>query len=228
MTAAGKTARLAALLAMATALGACASEAPNYFRRLGGAIADTVVPPEPEPRPERTRAELNEIPSATIAVSFDGPRTFLVPLADNGGYLDYRDADGRGIRMLGGAVAGTEGLGKDLAAVRHAVDDPVAHPRPLAEWPGALFRAYQFRQREGQPYLITLSCRLETVVRETIEIIELTYDVVRVSETCGNQRREVVNTYWVDAETGFIWKSRQWLTPDIGHATVEIIRPYAG
>jgi len=216
------------VLALAVGLGACASEGPGYFHRLGTALKDTVAPPEPEPAPERTRAELDEIPYATIAVSFEGRRAFLVPLADNGGYLDYRDSTGRGIRMLGGAVAGTQGLGRDLEAVRFALDDPVAHPVPLAKWPDELHRAYQFRQREGPQYVITLGCRLERVARETIEIVERSYDLVRISELCRNQRREVANTYWVEEETGFIWKSRQWLGPTIGQVTVEIIRPYTG
>lgn len=218
----------AGLVLLALSLGACSSGGPGYFQRFGTAIKDTVAPAEPEPAPERTRAELDEIPYATIAVTFEERRAFLVPLADNEGYLDYRDSTSRGIRMLGGAVAGTEGLGEDLEAVRFASDDPVAHPAPLAEWPDELFRAYQFRKRERPQYSITLGCRYQRLARETVEIIELSYDLVRVSEICRNQRREVVNTYWVEEDTGFIWKSRQWLGPAIGEVRVEIIRPYSG
>jgi hypothetical protein len=65
-------------------------------------------------------------------------------------------------------------------------------------------------------------------VSERIEIVELTYDLMRVNEVCRNAEREIINTYWVDAQTGFIWKSEQWLGPRIGHVTIEIIRPYSG
>lgn len=222
-------ARALLALALVTALGACSSQGQTYLQRLGGEIQGAVLPDEPEePRPERTRAELDEIPYATIAVTFEERRAFLVPLADNGGYLDYRDETRRGIRMLGGAVAGSEGLGEDLEGVRHAVDDPVAYPTPLAEWPRERHRSYQYRQRDLPEYIITLACRFERLARESIEIIELSYDVVRVSEVCRNQRREVVNTYWVEEDTGFIWKSRQWIGPTVGQVTIEIIRPYAG
>ena len=217
----------AAAVALGLALGACSNAGPGFMVRLGGQAVDAVAPGEAEPPRGLTRAELNQIPYATIAVSRpDAPRAFLVPLADNAGYLDYRDSGGRSIRMQGGAIVGSEGLLHDLAALRVDRRDPVAHATPLAEWPEQVYREYQYRVHETIKYGITLSCTYQTVARETIEIVEVTYDLTRVSETCTNQRRQVTNTYWVEADTGFIWKSEQWLGPDLGHMTVEIIRPY--
>jgi hypothetical protein len=217
-------------LAIAGALAGCSSSGDNTFRRLGAlAKASYFGPEEKAPPPELTRAQLDEIPFATIALTFgDGPRTLLVPLADNGGYLNYLDSGGHGLVMLGGAVAGTQALGQDLEAVRHQPDDPVAHPTPVAGWPGRVWRDYQFAQRSGAEYSITLACVFERLVRETIEIVEIDFEVVRISEVCTNARRQVVNTYWVEAETGFIWKSKQWLGPHLEPATIEIIRPYSG
>ncbi|MFQ5566120.1 MAG: YjbF family lipoprotein [Paracoccaceae bacterium] len=222
--------RIGLALAIAGVLAGCSSSGDNTFRRLGAlAKASYFGADEPERPPELTRAQLNEIPYATIALTFgEGPRTFLVPLADNGGYLNYLGSGRRGLVMLGGAVAGTQALGPDLQAVRHQPDDPVAHPTPVADWPGQVYRDYQFARRDGAEYSITLACVFERLVRETIEIIEIDFEVVRISETCTNARRQVVNTYWVEAETGFIWKSRQWLGPNLQQATIEIIRPYSG
>jgi len=91
-------------LAIAGGLAGCTSTGDNTFRRLGAlAKASYFGAEEPERPPELTRAQLNEIPFATIALTFgDGPRTFLVPLADNGGYLNYLGSGGRGLVMLGG------------------------------------------------------------------------------------------------------------------------------
>jgi hypothetical protein len=146
----------------------------------------------------------------------------------NGATVDYRDASNRSIRLRGGALAATAGLGVDLAAVRFAEDDPIAHPTPLAEWPARVFREYQYLAQSGPPYGITLACAYQRVASETIEIIEVLFDVVRVTETCTNQARQVVNTYWVEEANGFIWRSEQWVGPKIGHVTIEIIRPFAG
>ena len=217
-------------LAMAVGLGACSSSGDNSFRRLGALAKVSLMGVEEKAPPaELTRAQLDQIPSATIALTFgDGPRAFLVPLADNGGYLNYLDSGGHGLVMLAGAVTGTQALGQDLEAVRHQPDDPVANPTPLASWPGQVYRDYQFAQRGGAEYSITLSCVFERLVSETIDIVEINFEVVRISEVCTNARRQVTNTYWVEAETGFIWKSRQWLGPHLEQATIEIIRPYSG
>lgn len=223
-----RAARLALALVLSAAVGACSSGGPGTAQRLGEAVLGAIAPAEREAPPERTRAELNEIPYATIRVSFGGAAAYLVPIANNGGYLDYRDAAGRSIRMHDGAVVATEGVGVDLEAVRFAEDDPVANQTPLARWPDRLFREYQYQWRHGPQYGITLACEYQRLARETIEIVELTFDVVRVVETCTNQERQVVNTYWVEADTGFIWRSEQWLGPQVGHATVDIIRPFGG
>jgi hypothetical protein len=217
-------------LAIAGGLAGCSSSGDSSFRQLGALAKVSIFGAEEiEPRPELTRAQLTEIPSATIALSFgDGPRTFLVPLADNGGYLNYLDSGGHGLVMLGGAVTGTQALGQDLDAVRHHPEDPIAHPTPVADWPGQVYRDYQFAQRDGAAYSINLACVFERLVRETIEIVEIDFEVVRISEVCTNAKRQVVNTYWVEADTGFIWKSEQWLGPHLEQATVEIIRPYGG
>ena len=218
-------------LAVAGGLAACSDTGTqNNFLRLGALAKASFIPAEEPARPpELTRAQLNEIPFATIALRLgDGPRTFLVPLADNGGYLNYLGAGGRGLVMLEGAVAGTQSLGQDLQAGRYQPNDPVAHPTPVAGWPGRVWRDYQFAQRSGAEYSITLACVFERLVRETIEIVEIDFEVVRISEVCTNARRQVINTYWVEAETGFIWKSTQWLGPHLEPVTIEIIRPYSG
>jgi len=223
-------ARTVGVLILAALLAACSSGGESNFQRLGALARSSLAGGEKAAPPrELTRAELDQIPYATIALSFDGgPRTFLVPLADNGGYLTYLDQNRRGLVMKGGAVTATKALGEDLRAVRHHPDDPVARQRPLADWPGGVYRDYQFRKRDGLEYSITLSCVFQRLARETVEIVELSFPVVRVSEICTNAARQVVNTYWVEEDTGFIWKSQQWLGPNLDPATVEIIRPYSG
>jgi hypothetical protein len=223
----GRALVVTALAGLAVLAAACSS-GENSFRRIGALARATLSgPKQQEPARELTRAELNQIPYATIALRFqDGPPTYLVPLADNGGYLTYLDQNRRGLVMKGGAVTATKALGEDLRAVRHHRDDPIATPTPLADWPGRLHRDYQFRVRDTADYSVTLDCVFERLAAETIEIAELNFEVVRVSEVCTNAARQVVNTYWVEADTGFIWKSQQWLGPNLAPATIEIIRPY--
>jgi len=221
--------RMIAALLLA-ALAGCTSDGDSSLQRIGQLASVSIFGEEERaPQPELTRAELDQIPYATIALSFEGgPRTFLVPLADNGGYLSYMDEGRHGLVMKGGAVTGTLGLGQDLKAVTHHISDPIAVAMPLEQWPGMVYRDYQFRQRDLGQYSVTMACVFQPLASERIEIVEIAFDVVRVAETCTNAARKVANTYWVEPDTGFIWKSEQWLGPHLPEATVEIIRPYSG
>lgn len=229
--------RLARLVAAtgAVLLAGCSSGSNTVYERLGPLLQERIfggpvfgdAPPVEAP-PELTRAALDEIPFATIALrSGDAPRAFIVPVADNGGYLNYQDVARRGIVMLGGLVTGTHGFGYDLDSVRHAVNDPIVVPTPLAQWPVELARNYSFTLRGQLDYEIAVQCSVERGAREIVEIVERAFEVVRVVETCVNPQRRFVNTYWVDPGSGFIWKSEQWVGPRIPPMTVEIIRPYA-
>lgn len=217
-------------LAVVALIGACSEGGLTDGGRIGKIILDSAFPEDGPvaPPPDFTRAQLDEIPFATIALSIDdSPRAFVVPLADNGGYLTYMDATRRGFVMQGGAVVGTLGLGVDLNGVRNGRNDPVAYQTPLANWPGQIARSYQFKRRGGTEYQIALTCTFQRVASERIEIIERFFNVVRIAETCTNRARQVVNQYWVEPDTGFIWKSVQWVSPKQPQLTLEIVRPYS-
>ena len=223
------------LMVMVAGLAACSSGGYSTTERLAPLAEDALFggpifsEDETQPPPVFTRAQLNAVPFATIAVKDpEGNRAFVVPLADNGGYLVYQDALRRGIIMFGGLVTATQGLPFNLGAVRHAQDDPIAKQRPVAEWPGFVFRNYQFIGRGGaRDFQITTSCTYQVIAREQIEIIELFFDTVRIAETCTNSARSFTNTYWADPETGFIWRSEQWIGPRQDQLNIEIIRPYS-
>lgn len=220
-------------LAFAALLSGCSSGGNTVYERLapiareqflGGLLEEPEPPPAP---PELTRAQLDEIPYATISLKLgDNPRAFVVPIADNGGYLVYQDLAQRGIVMRGGLITATHGFAYNLDSVAHRQDDPVVVATPLTQWPATIERSYRFTLRGQIAYDITVACAFQRGVREAIEIVELRFEVVRVTETCANPKRRFVNTYWVDSASGFIWKSEQWVGTRIPSMTVEIVRPY--
>lgn len=231
----GRAIRCLAWLLLAAGLAACSSGGYSTTERIAPLAEDALFggpifgdDEEVQAPPEFTRAQLNAVPFATIAIKDpEGNRAFVVPLADNGGHLVYQDALRRGVVMFGGLVTATQGLPYNLAAVRYALDDPIAKPRPVTEWPGSVFRNYQFVGRGGaRNFQITTSCVYQVIAREQIEIIELLFDTVRIAENCSNAVRTFTNTYWADPETGFVWRSEQWIGPRQDPLNIEIIRPY--
>lgn len=228
--------RFAIIAITAGFLSACSSGGDSTSERLAPILQDSVLggaifgEDEQAPKPPVfTRAQLNDVPFATIAVKDEeGNRSYVVPLADNGGYLMYQDAGRRGITMRGGLITATQGFSYNMSAVRHAVEDPIVTPKPVAEWPSRVFRNYQFSLRGGaKDFEITASCRFDVGPRERIEIVELFFNTVRITETCSNTVRTFANTYWADPANGFIWRSEQWIGPRQDPMNIEIIRPYA-
>lgn len=210
-------------------LTGCSSDGSTAAERLGPLAEDLIFGKDApdEPPKELTRAELAQVPFATVAISTpDSPRAFVAAVANNKGFVSYQDQTRRSIVLEGGLLVATHGLGYNLSAVKHQSTDPVARQTPLADWPGQLVRNYQFALTGAEDYDITVNCALSQIARERIEIVELFFDVVRVNETCSNGKSSFTNTYWVEPETGFIWKSVQWIGPRQPELfTLEIIRP---
>ena len=133
--------------------------------------------------------------------------------------------------LTGGVVSSSDVVADSLPCVTVS-DEPSdtvwIGTLPPAQWPGRVQRDYRYARRDLPSYRITLDCVFTRVARERIEIVEVSYDLVRMGETCTNADRQVENTYWVQEATGFVWKSEQWIGPETGHATIEVVRPYAG
>ena len=217
-------------LGLMFALGACTSDGTSAFERLGPQAKEVILGSDDEPAeapPEITRAQLEQVPFATISVQVgDFPRALVVAVADNEGHVVYQDTTRRSMVLKGGLLSATHGLGYNLSAIKHQADDPVVAARPVAEWPRLITRNYQFSLANRDDYQITVRCRYQQVAREQIEIIELSFDLLRIEEVCGNGRRTFTNTYWAEPETGFIWKSNQWIGPKHDLYVIEIVRPY--
>lgn len=220
--------RAAASMIGLSMLAACTSDGSSAAERLGPALEAVIFGEEEPPAPPvLTRAQLAQIPFATLAISTPGePRSYVAAVANNDGFVVYQDQARRSVVLEGGLLVGTGGLGYNLSAIKHQMDDPVARQTPLADWPGGVVRNYQFALKAAEDFQVTVTCSFQVVARERIEIVELFFQVARVEETCGNGKRTFTNTYWVAPETGFIWKSVQWLGPRQPDPFVlEIIRP---
>ncbi|MFK7944663.1 MAG: YjbF family lipoprotein [Paracoccaceae bacterium] len=225
---ASKLARAGLLVSGLALLASCTSDGSSAAERLGP-LAEEVIfgKQDPEPPQVLTRAELAQVPFATLAISTPGgPRSYVAAVANNDGFVAYQDQSRRSIIMEGGMLVATHGLGYDLAAIKHQPDDPVALQTPVSQWPGVVVRNYQFTRTGTTDYQVTVSCSFQKTARERIEIVELFFDVQRIDETCGNGKRSFTNTYWVAVDTGFIWKSVQWIGPRQPDPFVlEVIRP---
>jgi hypothetical protein len=64
---------------------------------------------------------------------------------------------------------------------------------------------------------------------ETIKILEHPLPTLALIEDCGSKEIDwhFQNVFWLDSETGFVWKSVQYVHPNLEPITLEILRPPA-
>lgn len=220
------------ILAASLALSGCAGFETGFLGQLANVAADQIIEreqPELPPLPPPTRSGIPGTRGAAIAVGRVGiPESAVVTAAASQGddYVVYQDATRRSIVMHGGQLSGTQGFLYDLAAVKSQPDDPIVTVRPLAEWPSSLLRNYQFTLQSAADYQISVICVLEADASETMAVNDRSLQLTLVRETCSNDVRTFTNQYWMEAETGVIWKSIQWAGPRSPAITLEVIEPF--
>jgi hypothetical protein len=72
-----------------------------------------------------------------------------------------------------------------------------------------------------------MQARLEPKALEDVEILGTVHRLRRIDErlSAPGLGIHMTNRYWVDPADGFIWKSRQYVTPDFPLELIQL-RPY--
>ena len=173
-----------------------------------------------------TREQAAAIPYASLGYTLDGGNQGLLVLAtDSGGDLLWTSAAHVVIVTRDGRIVRTVGLGKDLSNLTS--QDQSGLP-PVA----AAVRAPFFSMRlEDFPdlslYGVRLSCRATLAGRQSVKILGQLIATLRVEEACTSRNPDwsFTDSYWVDKDDGFVWRSRQHVHPKGMLVETEIFRP---
>lgn len=178
--------------------------------------------------PTVTRALLDSltIPSLEVTIeSREGAIAYLIPLVErndpfHGPTTVWRTGDNAQIALRAGVIVGTKGLGNDLQGsdMRGSVRTVLGNDAD--EWTGAI----TYIDGAPEAHTIPLECVSQTPERTTIEIVELTYTVDHLRETCFTDSDIVINEYWVDPRDRTVWQSRQWIGPEIGYVRTRFLK----
>lgn len=172
-----------------------------------------------------TRDQIRQIPYATIRAKVgNGQRSVLVLYRYDGTDLHWLSADRVAITTRAGRVVKTAGLPANLRASSMLGDDPVALGLHRLEGPRDAMRFVDIEP--GARYGVPVTLRIEPEAEETIEILELSYDVVRVRESGRAPLLDwsFENVYWVERTDGYVWKSIQHFVPDLEPVELEILK----
>jgi len=224
MTDATRHTRRSALLAVAAApLAACASLGTEYGD-IGDLVAQTFGL---EARPGITREQASAIPYASMGYRIGSSgESMLILATQSSGDLLWSSSVHRALMTRAGRIIRSAGFAWNLGATEFTVPDPLAvDPRNLD--------GQTARRLIDLPDVEKLSqsvvSRFRNAGRQQIEILGTQLSTVAAVEHCRCEGLswEFDNAYWVDDETGFVWRSRQTIHPNLPSIQIEIFRPPA-
>ncbi|PJN96442.1 hypothetical protein CNY89_02530 [Amaricoccus sp. HAR-UPW-R2A-40] len=221
--------------AFALTLAACSN---GQFNPIVDAAVNEILPgerapqgaPETPPRGPVTRAELTRADVATIRGKLpqDKRPSMFFAASDNGGYVTYSSSFRQTLTLRGTQITGSRGFGWDLLSATSSRPDPLVTPIPPGRWPASVTRSYEFHAFAPQGRIETFTCRFEYGQVREIEIMEVRHRGVEIAEICENDTRSFENLHFADVNTGFVWRSLQWLGPQQGVIDIEVVIPFTG
>jgi len=211
-----------ALAGMALLHGCGNSTTSQEYRLALQSAGGIVRPADTPPREAVGRASFQMVPGPLIFVTLSefGVAAPMVPFGENRGVRTWSTAEKQTLTLRGGIMTSTRGLGDDL--MQSAVD-PVANA--LAAGSGGDIARTTWHL-DGNDRLIErlFTCGIRTEGRETITLVSgQSLSATRVSEDCVADGVSFQNTYWKD-ESGTVRRSRQWVSPIVGYAEIEVLR----
>ncbi|MEM7614297.1 MAG: YjbF family lipoprotein [Pseudomonadota bacterium] len=183
----------------------------------------------PTPRLTRAAVEAAGTPILRVRLEAEDGRSVMAAQAANGGYVNYVSRFGQSVTAQGALITASRGLGFDLLSVEaDAADDPLVTPRPIEDWPARVMRIYRFPGNGPDGEVLRVTCRYAPGDTLELEIVEVTHQGQQIVETCVGDGIRFDNDLFADVETGFVWRSLQWVGPQQGRLDIEVVAPIGG
>jgi len=173
-----------------------------------------------------TREQAAAIPYASLGYALDGGNQGLLVLAtDSGGDLLWTSAAHVVIVTREGRIIRTVGLGQDLSNVTSRDERALPSPAVAVRAPFTSTRLEDFP--DLGLYGVRVSCRATLTGRQNVKILGQVIATSRVDETCNSRNPDwsFTDNFWVDKDSGFVWRSRQHVHPKGALVETEIFRP---
>ena len=174
-------------------------------------------PAPADPRETLRRADLEAVgnPLLLAVLPEKGVFASLIPLVRKGDTLTWVTADGVTLAFENGVLIGSRGLGDDLMG-----GDASGTANAIAGGPTHYVRRYGYLSGDNQWVTLNFQCEVTARQDETIVIVEHPQATSRTDERCIGDDLVVENSYWAGSD-GLVWRSRQWVGPEVGYMETE-------
>jgi hypothetical protein len=173
-----------------------------------------------------TREQAAAIPYASLGYTLGGGNRGLLVLAtDSGSDLLWTSAAHVVIVTRDGRIIRTLGLGHDLSNVTSRDERGLPPPASAVRAPFSSTRLADFP--DLGLYGVRIACRTTLAGRQSVKILGQVIAALRVEEICNSQNPDwsFTDSFWVDKDSGFVWRSRQHVHPKGPLVEIEIFRP---
>lgn len=172
------------------------------------------------------RAHVTKLPYASIFAKLGkGTRSLLILGRVDGDRLYWYSAEHELLVTRNNLLVKTVGLQYDLIRTKEVGLTLTEALRDLSQ-PKKYFRTIDIMP--GNHFGVTVHCEMVPVGRQTIEILELKFDTFLVKEInrVPTFDWEYTNFYWVDVESGIVWKSIQHIAPPMEPLEIQLLKPF--
>ena len=171
-----------------------------------------------------TLEEASSVPYASMGVRLGGgAETMIILAGDAGGQRLWTSSAKIAITTSDGRIVRTAGFEHNLGGYE---------PRGETQSEGGVrIVRWQADFPDLNLYSVPITCQDRQAGNETIVLLGADIRTKRIEETCATAGGRIDwsfrNTYWVDPDSGFIWRSIQHVHPQLDAIESEILRPPA-
>lgn len=173
-----------------------------------------------------TLAEVAGVPFASLGVRVGGGRqTLLVLAAQTGSSTLWTSSSHIALEIQAGRILRTAGLPHDLSATDLSEPDPLQAGLQNLRAPARAKRALDFVDRKL--FGIVVESTLTPAGPAEIDVLGTPVKTVHAVESCSSAALAwtFANEYWADIAGGQVWRSSQFIHPDLDAVEIELFRP---
>jgi Group 4 capsule polysaccharide lipoprotein gfcB, YjbF len=211
---------LAAALLLAGCTSAGTSDYQLYYQALRRSITDSFG------TARVTRDQAAAIPYASMGYRLnDGPERLLVLATDTNGERLWTSASHIVIVTRGGRIVRTVGLTHNISGVTPQLGKDI--PALASALKGSVMSTRRADFPDIAAYDVAVTCKASDRGMEAIAILGQGVTTQKIDEVCQSPRLNwsFTDSYWLDPDSGLVWRSIQHVSPKGGRIETEILRP---
>jgi len=176
-----------------------------------------------------TREYITKLPYASISAKIGkGPKSLLVLWRVENNEQFWLAEDGVVLGIKKGRIIKTAGLPETISDTNSIETDPLTLGLNKIENHRTYERIIDFKEKNSTyPKTIKILSNFSYQGSKIVNIVDIDFNTILVKETCSakNLNWKFENLFWVDPDTGMVWKSIQHVSREFAPIIMEVLKP---